>query len=55
MHWIVGVNFNIIVTLEEKTRGTTILEQDNGKFISLIEQLKLIDIETRNGIFTWSY
>jgi hypothetical protein len=53
-HWIIGGDFNIILMLEEKTGGTKWLDQDSGKFKSLIDQLKLIDIETRNGIFTWS-
>jgi hypothetical protein len=35
----------MILTLEGKTGGTKRLEQDNGKFITLIDQLNLIDIE----------
>jgi hypothetical protein len=54
MHWLIGGDFNIILTLEEKMGGTKRLDQDSGKFITLIDQLNLIDIETRNGIFTWS-
>jgi hypothetical protein len=54
MHWIIGEELNIILMLEENTGGTKRLDQDNGKFRALIDQLKLIDIETRNGIFTWS-
>jgi hypothetical protein len=53
-HWILGGDFNIILMLEEKTGGTKHLEQDSGKFQSLIDQLHLVDIETRNGMFTWS-
>ena len=44
----------MILTLEEKTGGIKRLEQDNGKFNALIDQLKLVDIENRNGTFTWS-
>jgi hypothetical protein len=44
----------MILSLEEKTGGTKWLDQDNGKFRALIDQLNLVDIETRNGIFTWS-
>jgi exonuclease III len=52
--WILGGDFNIILTLEEKTGGIKRLEQDSGKFKALIDQLKLIDIENSNGTFTWS-
>jgi hypothetical protein len=53
-HWIVGGDFNMILTLEEKTGGTKWLEQDSGKFKTLIEKLNMVDMETQNGIFTWS-
>jgi exonuclease III len=53
-HWIVGGDFNIILTLEEKSGGLKRLDQDSGRFKTLIEQLNLVDMETRNGIFTWS-
>jgi exonuclease III len=52
--WILGGDFNIILTLEEKRGGSKWLDQDSGKFRDLIDHLKLIDIETRNGSFTWS-
>jgi hypothetical protein len=44
----------MILTLEEKTGGTKRLEQDSGKFRTLIDQLNIVDAEARNGIFTWS-
>jgi hypothetical protein len=53
-NWVLGGDFNMILTLEEKTSGTKRLEKDNGKFRTLIDQLNLVDIEARNGIFTWS-
>jgi exonuclease III len=53
-HWIIGGDFNIILTLEEKCGGLKRLDQDSGRFKTLIEQLNLVDMETRNGIFTWS-
>jgi exonuclease III len=53
-NWIIGGDFNMILTLEEKAGGSKRLEQDSGMFITLIEQLNMVDIETRNGIFTWS-
>jgi hypothetical protein len=53
-NWILGGDFNMILMLEEKKGGTKWLEPDNGKFKTLIDQLNLVDIETRNGTFTWS-
>jgi len=44
----------MILTLEEKIGGSKRLEQDSGMFKTLIEQLNMVDMETRNGIFTWS-
>ena len=44
----------MIMSLEEKTGGRKRLEQDSGKFKTLPEQLKLVDIENINGTFTWS-
>jgi exonuclease III len=53
-NWILGGDFNMILTLEEKTGGTKKLEQDSGKFRTLIDNLNLVDIENSNGTFTWS-
>jgi hypothetical protein len=53
-NWILGGDFNMILSLEEKIGGTKKLEQDSGKFKTLIDHLKLVDIENSNGIFTWS-
>jgi hypothetical protein len=53
-NWILGGDFNMILSLEEKTGGSKRLEQDSGKFKTLIEHLKLVDIENSNGTFTWS-
>jgi hypothetical protein len=53
-NWILGGDFNMIMSLEEKTSGSKRLEQDSGKFITLPEKLKLVDIENNNGTFTWS-
>jgi exonuclease III len=52
--WILGGYFNIILTLEEKSGGLKCLDQDSNKFHHLIDSLNLIDIETRNGPFTWT-
>ena len=51
-NWILGSDFNMIMSLEEKTGGSKRLEQDSGKFKTLLEQLKLVDIENSNGTFT---
>jgi exonuclease III len=53
-NWILGGDFNMILMLEEKIGGTKKLEQDSGKFKTLIDQLKLVDIESSNDTFTWS-
>ena len=42
----------MILTLEEKIKGGKYLESDNGKFKELIENLRLVDIESGNGIYT---
>lgn len=52
--WIVGGDFNIIRNLEEKTGGSRRLDRDSGDFNSLIDDLRLIDLEASNGIHTWS-
>jgi len=44
-NWVLGGDFNMILTLEEKTDGTKCLEKDSGKFITLIDHLNLVDIE----------
>jgi hypothetical protein len=53
-NWILGGDFNMILSLEEKIGGTKKLEQDSSKFKTLIDHLKLVDIENSNGTFTWS-
>ena len=44
----------MILSLEEKIGGSKRLEQDSGKFKTLINHLKLVDIVNNNGTFTWS-
>jgi exonuclease III len=53
-NWILGGDFNMILTLEEKTGGAKKLDSDSGKFQALIDQLNLVDIENSNGTYTWS-
>ena len=53
-NWILGGDFNMILTLEEKSGGLKRLDQDSTKFIHLIYRLNLINIETINGSFKWT-
>jgi exonuclease III len=52
--WILGGDFNIIRSLDEKKGGSRRLDQDSHDFNSLIDDLRLIDLETDNGIHTWT-
>jgi exonuclease III len=52
--WIIGGDFNIIISLEEKRGGIRRLDKDSETFQNLIEDLHLVDMEARNGIFTWT-
>jgi exonuclease III len=52
--WIVGGDFNIIRGLEEKKGGSRRLDRDSGDFNSLIDDLRLIDLEAINGTHTWT-
>jgi exonuclease III len=52
--WILGGDFNIIRSLEEKKGGSRRLDQDSYDFNNLIEDLRLIDLDTSNGIHTWT-
>jgi hypothetical protein len=53
-HWILRGDFNMITRLEEKKGVHLSLENDNMKFNDTIGKLKLIDVRTDNGMFTWS-
>ena len=44
----------MILTLEEKRGGKNYLEKDSAKFQELIENLRLVDIESGNGTYTWT-
>jgi hypothetical protein len=52
--WILGGDFNIILSLEEKWGGNYRLESDNKGFKELIDNLHLVDMECINGDFSWS-
>jgi hypothetical protein len=52
--WILGEDFNMITGLEGKKGGTHTLGNDSVLFNHTIRLLKLIDVGTDNGLFTWS-
>jgi hypothetical protein len=52
--WILGGDFNMITSLEEKKGGTRRLGNDSEQFHRIIILLNLIDIGIDNGPFTWS-
>jgi len=52
--WILGGDFNIIRSLEEKKGVSRRLDQDSSSFNNLIEDLRLVDLETSNGTHTWT-
>jgi exonuclease III len=54
LHWIMEGDFNIITTLTDKKGGTRRLDRDAKYFSSFIDTMKLVDIRTNNGQFTWN-
>eukprot|EP00253_Pinus_taeda_P004501 PITA_04501 len=52
--WIMGGDFNMIKSLSEKKRGTRALRKDSLAFQIFTNNMKLVDIETNNGLFTWN-
>jgi hypothetical protein len=44
----------MILTLEEKRGGKKCLEEDSEKFQEVIENLRLVDIESSNVTYTWT-
>jgi hypothetical protein len=52
--WITGGDFNIIHSLAEKRGGSRHLDKDSGDFNALIDELRLIDLDTNNGMHTWT-
>eukprot|EP00253_Pinus_taeda_P013605 PITA_13605 len=52
--WIGGGDFNIITTLEEKQGGRSKLEGDIIGFKEFIQSNQLMDIQTSNGVYTWT-
>jgi hypothetical protein len=52
--WVLGGDFNMICNLDEKRGGTCRLEVESVHFQALIDKLGLIDLETQNGLYTWT-
>jgi len=53
--WIIGGDFNIIASLTEKKGGLRRLDRDSNLFRDIITQLQLVDMETANGIYTFTF
>eukprot|EP00253_Pinus_taeda_P008691 PITA_08691 len=52
--WIIGGDFNLIRSLEEKKGGIRKTDNLMERFNALIDDLRLVDIQTINGICTWN-
>jgi len=52
--WIVGGDFNMIRTTEEKKGGIRRIYQNMEEFNEMITEQRLVDISTINGIHTWN-
>ncbi len=52
--WIMGGDFNLIKSLEEKKGGIINLYNSNLMFGECIKKLNLIDMRTHNSLFTWN-
>eukprot|EP00253_Pinus_taeda_P029130 PITA_29130 len=52
--WIIGGDFNLFRSLEEKKGGLRRRDHFMDSFNEMIEELRLVDIQTINGIYTWN-
>ena len=52
-HWLIGGDFNIIHYLEEKKGGVRVTSAASTLFNKFIDEVKLVDIRSTNGLFTW--
>ena len=52
--WISGGNYNMIESLDEKQGGRSRANNDGNLLKNYIHNNWLMDIPTRNGLFTWS-
>jgi exonuclease III len=51
---LIGGDFNIIRSLEEKRGGSRRLDRDSEDFNTLIDELQFIDLGMDNGLYTWT-
>eukprot|EP00253_Pinus_taeda_P036244 PITA_36244 len=54
MSWIIGGDFNLIRTVDEKKGGIRRTDQFMDMFNEMISEQRLVDMRTINGIFTWN-
>ena len=52
--WIIGGDFNLIRSLEEKKGGIHQLNPRTETFNEVIDTLNLVDVRTNNDNFTWN-
>lgn len=52
--WIMGGDFNMIKSLLEKKGGTRTLSKDSIAFQTFIDNMKIVDTDMSNGLFTWN-
>ena len=52
--WVIGAYFNIVKSLEERIGGVRRLDSDVTHFKDIINHLRLVDLDTINGIFPWN-
>ena len=52
--WILCGDFNMIKSLSEKKGGTRTLSKDSLEFQTFIDNMKLVDTDMSNGLFTWN-
>eukprot|EP00253_Pinus_taeda_P033811 PITA_33811 len=52
--WIIGGDFKLIRSLDEKKGGLRRRDHFMDSFNDLIEELRLVDIQSINGVYTWN-
>eukprot|EP00253_Pinus_taeda_P036581 PITA_36581 len=52
--WIIGGDFNLIRSLDEKKGGLRRRDRFMDSFNEMIEELRFVDIQSINGIYTWN-
>ena len=52
-HWIIGGDFNLIRSLDEKKGGIRSPGSVSASFNEVIEDLHLVDVQAPNRFYTW--